>query len=126
MGKYLRAVLASAYQVSFSDSDKDSAKKGIPTTSHGSHIKFEGGEFSVMIHLGDDAKLAKEGDWVVEEEGGRKLIVSAEDFPDIYEEYDEVDEDMKAEPPKALEPEQTIPQPKEASAPATEGTVVTE
>lgn len=66
MGKYLRAVLASAYQVSFSDPDKDSAKKGIPTTSHGSHIKFENGEFSVLIHLGDDAKLAKEGDWVVE------------------------------------------------------------
>lgn len=33
---------------------------------------------------------------------------------------------VKAEPPKALEPEQTIPQPQEASAPATEGTVVTE
>lgn len=96
MGKYFREQKAEAYQIEFTSEDKEKAKKGIPVSSHGSHIKCDGEEFSVLIHLGDDAKLAKEGDWVVTEDGGRKIIVSDEVFQETYfldDEDDETDEE---------------------------------
>ena len=97
MGKYVRPLLADAEQIQFTEADKESAKKGIPITAYGAHIKHEDGEFSVLIHVGEDAKLAKEGDWFVTEEGGRKLILSDDKFKDIYQEWSEEDIDDNSE-----------------------------
>lgn len=84
MGTYIRGLSAKAYQIQFSDEDKDNVKKGIPATAFGDHIKLSDGVFQVAIHLGQDAKLANEGDWVVEEEGGNRYILSDAAFHDQF------------------------------------------
>jgi hypothetical protein len=94
MGKYIRAQRVDAEQIEFTDEAKQAVKSGTPTTAYGGHIKFEDGTFSVPIHLGEDAKLANEGDWIVKEEGtGKSLIVSNEQFEEDYFEEDYFEED---------------------------------
>lgn len=106
MGKYARLLAVDAEQIEFSEADKAQAKKGIPVATYGSDIKYEDGVFSVLIHLGDDAKQVKEGDWVVTEEGGRKVVVSADEFPELYQEYEEKD---LAELPPSEDAETELP-----------------
>lgn len=96
-GKYVRPVFAEAFQVEFSEADKASAQKYIPTTAHGSTIRYQDGEFSVLIHLGDKEQHAKEGDWVVTEETGKKFIMSDEEFEENYEQSDNVGFDEEDE-----------------------------
>lgn len=117
MGKYVRAEHVDAYQIEFSDADKESAKKGLAVSSHGSHIKHEDGVFSVLIHLGDDAKQAKEGEWVVTEKSGNKRIETDEDFGSNYFERDEDEDDE--DPGEEKEDEQ----PSEPATPPVEAIV---
>jgi hypothetical protein len=115
MGRYIRAAYVDdAYQVKFSEADKEEAKKGLAVSSHGSHIKHEDGVFSVFIHLGEDGKQVKEGDWVVTE-GQKSYVVSADDFDENFQEIEEDDdqgEDVQSKEPedvKSDEPPADIP-----------------
>lgn len=89
MARYVRAAFIDhAYQVKFTDEQKEEAKKGLAVSSHGSHIKHDDGVFSVFIHLGDDGKQVKEGEWVVRE-GSNSYVVSEDDFEEKFQEVDE-------------------------------------
>lgn len=109
MGNYIRGVSAAAYQIKFTDEEKDAVKKGVPTVAFGDHIKLNDGVFSVAIHLGPDMKIASEGDWVVKEEDGKMLIATDDAFEEVYTELADEDEEEEDAPPPAEEHQAEIP-----------------
>lgn len=84
MSKYTRQIEVEAYQIQFTDKDKNVAKKGLPVNSHGTTIRYDEGLFSVLI----GTKHAFEGDWVVVE-GGQTSIYTDEAFKALFTEKTE-------------------------------------
>lgn len=75
MSRYTREIEVEAYQIHFSEKDKEIAKKGLPVYSHGTTIRCEDGALSVLI----GTRHAFEGDWVVTE-GGQLNLYTDEAF----------------------------------------------
>lgn len=109
MGNYIRGVSADAYQIKFTDEEKEAVKKGIPRVAFGDHIKLNDGVFSVAIHLGPDVKIANEGDWVVKEEDGKMLIATDDAFEEVYTELADEDEEEEVAPAQVEKPQAEIP-----------------
>lgn len=116
MAKFTRSIAVDAYQIQFDAASKESAKKSIPTTSHGSHIRYSDGLFSVLV----GQQHAFEGDWVVTEESGFTSIVTDENFKNDYTEVKEpvADEPVK-EPAEETIPAATVVEPPAPSVPNT-------
>lgn len=81
MARYKHSVEAEAYQVYFSERDKEIAKKGLPAYSHGTTIRYDEGQYSVLV----GSKHAYEGEWVVTE-NGQVSILGDESFKKEYTE----------------------------------------
>lgn len=84
MSTYTRQIQVDAYQIEFTDNDKNVAKKGLPVNSHGTTIRYDEGLFSVLI----GTKHAYESDWVVVE-GGQTFIYTDEAFNALFTEKSE-------------------------------------
>lgn len=85
MPKFTRKTEVDAYQIVFDEQSKESAKKGIPTSSHGVHIRYDEGKFSVLV----GQQHAFETDWVVKE-NGMDVIYTDENFKALFSEVVEV------------------------------------
>jgi hypothetical protein len=84
MYDYTTTQKADAYQVVFSDKDKASAKKGIPTSSGGQTIRWDSFDDKYSVMVTKIGKHANEGDWVVTDATGKIAILSNEDFLKTY------------------------------------------
>ncbi len=94
MAKYSRTIEVDAYQIAFTDQEKDAAKKGIPTRAHGGYIRYDEGKYSVLV----GQQHAFEGDWVVGS-NGFLTIYSDENFKKDFTEVPEVVETPAEEAP---------------------------
>jgi hypothetical protein len=91
MAKYTRTEEVDAEQVSIQDSDKASAKKGLPTTTGGGAVRYELGEDVegkpkdfYTVSFPKVGRQASEGDWVVTDSHGQTTIVTNDAFGKIY------------------------------------------
>ena len=64
MYDYTTTHKADAYQIVFSDKDKASAKKGIPTSSGGQTIRYDSFDDKYSVLIKTVGRQAQEGDWV--------------------------------------------------------------
>jgi hypothetical protein len=80
---FTRKIIAYAEQVHITDANKADVRKGHPVTILGGDLKNEAGEHLVPLHLNGATVQAKDGDWVVNEEGVSK-VYNDKDFHKLF------------------------------------------